>query len=615
MRVLGVHKTWSGFTRLILASRAHLRSLSSGAGDANDDEDDVIGNIIDSHFGKSPKPSPPPTKTESSNLPVSQSRDPPDFASVIPLAFSGVPLLPSGFSSTMALDDPDLRKALILLAQQNQPYVGLFMSQQNAAEKKVVATQVNEEPKPDEEVEPETSEMSRERDGSSRLGLLITGQRVLEQGPKVQSLEDIHPTGTLCRFGILPERSTIVLLPIRRITISGLNRVEQVPIVKVRHHRDPVSSVKTIGEKKIDLEASVETVHDRIIELARAYMSELDPSNPSTFSFSMNLSAFLRQVYSVSKPGLVADFALNISRLSSAEAQEALETFQPFTRLGKARFFLQRDLQRFSLKQQLSQDVREQINERQERALKMEQLKLLRKELGLEKDDKEELIKTYNERLAKKTVPGECKKVIDEEMDKLRSLENSSMEFNVTRNYLDWLTVLPWGVLTSDNLDVNRAEEILDEDHYGLQDIKDRILEFIAVARLLGSPPTGRILCFSGPPGVGKTSIGKSIARALNRKFYRFSVGGMSDVAEIKGHRRTYVGAMPGKLIQCLKSVETSNPVVLIDEIDKLGRDFRGDPASALLEVLDPEQNSYALFFLFYSCVLVPSEIITLTFL
>lgn len=177
-----------------------------------------------------------------------------------------------------------------------------------------------------------------------------------------------------------------------------------------------------------------------------------------------------------------------------------------------------------------------------------------------------------------------------QEINKLAHLEPAASEFNVTRNYLDWLTQIPWGQRSKENYSITHARKVLDEDHYGLQDVKDRILEFIAVGKLRGTVE-GKILCLSGPPGVGKTSIGKSIARALGREFYRFSVGGLTDVAEIKGHRRTYVGAMPGKVIQALKKVKTENPLILIDEIDKIGRGHQGDPSSALLELLDPEQN------------------------
>ncbi|ONM61008.1 Lon protease, mitochondrial [Zea mays] len=213
-------------------------------------------------------------------------------------------------------------------------------------------------------------------------------------------------------------------------------------------------------------------------------------------------------------------------------------------------------------------------------------------ELGLETDDKTALSAKFRERIESKKdkCPPHVLQVIEEELTKLQLLEASSSEFSVTRNYLDWLTVLPWGNYSDENFDVHHAQKILDEDHYGLSDVKERILEFIAVGKLRGTSQ-GKIICLSGPPGVGKTSIGRSIARALNRQFYRFSVGGLADVAEIKGHRRTYVGAMPGKMVQCLKSVGTANPLVLIDEIDKLGKGHSGDPASALLELLDPEQN------------------------
>ncbi|KAF4734990.1 ATP-dependent Lon protease pim1, partial [Perkinsus olseni] len=220
-----------------------------------------------------------------------------------------------------------------------------------------------------------------------------------------------------------------------------------------------------------------------------------------------------------------------------------------------------------------------------------QQLKVIKKELGLEKDDKEAVLERFRESLKGKTVPKDAQATIDAEMNKLSFLEQNSSEFNITRNYLEWLTSIPWGIYSEDNFNIARASEILNEDHYGLKDVKERILEFIAVGKLRGSLQ-GKILCLVGPPGVGKTSVGKSIARSINREFYRFSVGGLSDVAEIKGHRRTYVGAMPGKLIQCLKKAKTQNPLVLIDEIDKLGRaSHQGDPASALLEVLDQNDS------------------------
>merc|ERR1712151_904566 len=243
------------------------------------------------------------------------------------------------------------------------------------------------------------------------------------------------------------------------------------------------------------------------------------------------------------------------------------------------------------LQSQLKSQIEENFAKKQRQVMLMEQMRQIKKELGLEKDNKEQLITQFQEAIKDKTLPEEAQNAFDTELAKLQTLEPSSSEYNVCRTYVEWLTQLPWGAVTEDNKDITRAEEILNEDHYGLEDVKERILEHIAISHLKGSVQ-GKIMCLVGPPGVGKTSIGKSVARALDRKFFRFSVGGLHDVAEIRGHRRTYVGAMPGKLIQCLKITQSSNPVVLIDEIDKLGRDYRGDPSSALLEILDPEQNS-----------------------
>ncbi|MBE7180214.1 MAG: endopeptidase La, partial [Terriglobus roseus] len=215
----------------------------------------------------------------------------------------------------------------------------------------------------------------------------------------------------------------------------------------------------------------------------------------------------------------------------------------------------------------------------------------INKELGFASDGKDRLIERFREKAAKLAMPEAVSKVFEEELNKLGHLEPAASEFNVTRNYLDWLTQIPWGQRSAENFGISHARSVLDEDHHGLKDVKDRILEFIAVGKLRGTVE-GKILCMVGPPGVGKTSIGKSIARALNRQYYRFSVGGLTDVAEIKGHRRTYVGALPGRIIQALKKCQTENPLVLIDEVDKIGRGHQGDPSSALLELLDPEQNS-----------------------
>lgn len=246
--------------------------------------------------------------------------------------------------------------------------------------------------------------------------------------------------------------------------------------------------------------------------------------------------------------------------------QDVLETVELEPRLGKALLLLKKEQQLTSLQQAIKADVEKRIDKQQRTYFLMEQLKSIKKELGLEKDDKDALVAKFTERAAGLHMPPSAKAVFDEELEKLGVLERNSSEFNVTRSYLDWLTSVPWGKYSPDNFDLAAARSILDEDHYGMSDVKERILEFIAVGKLKGSVQ-GKILLLVGPPGVGKTSIGKSIARSLGRAFYRFSVGGLSDVAEIKGHRRTYIGAMPGKLIQCMKATAVSNPLVLVDEV------------------------------------------------
>ncbi|THG06069.1 hypothetical protein TEA_008530 [Camellia sinensis var. sinensis] len=289
----------------------------------------------------------------------------------------------------------------------------------------------------------------------------------------------------------------------------------------------------------------------------------------------------------------LADFGAAISGANKLQCQQVLEELDVYKRLKLTLELVKKEMEISKIQESIAKAIEEKISGEQRRYLLNEQLKAIKKELGLETDDKTALSAKFRERIEpnKDRCPPHVLQVIEEELTKLQLLEASSSEFNVTRNYLDWLTALPWGNYSDENFDVLRAQKILDEDHYGLTDIKERILEFIAVGKLRGTSQ-GKIICLSGPPGVGKTSIGRSIARALNRKFYRFSVGGLSDVAEIKGHRRTYIGAMPGKMVQCLKNVGTANPLVLIDEIDKLGRGHAGDPASAMLELLDPEQNA-----------------------
>ncbi|KAG9928264.1 ATP-dependent protease La, partial [Aureobasidium melanogenum] len=290
------------------------------------------------------------------------------------------------------------------------------------------------------------------------------------------------------------------------------------------------------------------------------------------------------------EPAKLADFAAAVSGGEMEEAQEVLTSLNIEQRLSKALEIIKKEYMNAQLSSKISKDVESKIQKRQREYWLMEQMKGIKRELGLESDGKDKLLEGFKEKATKLAMPEPVKKVFDEEINKLAHLEPAASEFNVTRNYLDWLTQIPWGKRSAETFGIKNAMKVLDEDHHGLKDVKDRILEFIAVGKLRGTVE-GKILCMVGPPGVGKTSIGKSIARALNRQYYRFSVGGLTDVAEIKGHRRTYVGALPGRIIQALKKCQTENPLILIDEVDKIGRGHQGDPSSALLELLDPEQN------------------------
>uniref|UniRef100_A0A914LLP4 Lon protease homolog, mitochondrial n=2 Tax=Meloidogyne incognita TaxID=6306 RepID=A0A914LLP4_MELIC len=295
----------------------------------------------------------------------------------------------------------------------------------------------------------------------------------------------------------------------------------------------------------------------------------------------------------VDNPVYLCDFVGTIAQnAETEELQAVMEEINIMRRLDLALELLEKERARVKMLKNIRESVEKKVQEQNHKYLLNEQLKAIKRELGIEKEDKQAVLERLDERLANLNVPEYAMKVIKEEQTKLSFLDPHSSEFSISRNYLDWLTSIPWGKTSEEVTDVNRAQKILEEDHYGMKDIKERILEFIAVG-ILKKQTNGKILCFYGPPGVGKTSIAKSIARALNREYYRFSVGGMTDVAEIKGHRRTYIGAMPGKIIQCFKKVQAENPLILIDEIDKIGgAGYHGDPASALLEVLDPEQNS-----------------------
>ncbi|MFO7924332.1 MAG: endopeptidase La [Bacteroidales bacterium] len=316
-------------------------------------------------------------------------------------------------------------------------------------------------------------------------------------------------------------------------------------------------------------------------------VKELIKLNPM---FHEQIKLALSQV-GMEKPGLLMDLVASFLTADSNKLQEILETTDLFARSEKLLILLKEEIELNKIQQDIQKQIEDKVSKHQREFFLREQLKVIKKELGLEKDDKSAEIDTFERKIKKLNLTTEASKVINEELEKMKALESGSAEYQVTRSYLTWLTDLPWGIHSDENYDLVIAGKILNEQHYGLDDVKQRILEFISTIVKRGKV-SGSIICLVGPPGVGKTSIGKSIADSLGREFYRFSLGGMRDEAEIKGHRRTYIGAMPGKFIQSLKRTQVSNPVIMLDEVDKIGASFHGDPAAALLEVLDPEQNS-----------------------
>ncbi|KAL9341431.1 hypothetical protein Peur_064756 [Populus x canadensis] len=473
---------------------------------------------------------------------VPTSPRPEDYLTVLALPLPHRPLFP-GFYMPIYVKDPKLLAALQESRKRQAPYCGAFL--------------LKDEPDTDPSV--------------------VTGS---ESDKNIYDLKGkdlynrLHEVGTLAQITTI-QGDQVILIGHRRLRITEM--VSENPLtVKVDHLKDKPYNKDDDVIKATSFEV-ISTLRD-VLKTSSLWRD--------------HVQTYTQHVGDFNFPRL-ADFGAAISGANKLQCQEVLEELDVYKRLKLTLELVKKEMEISKIQESIAKAIEEKISGEQRRYLLNEQLKAIKKELGLETDDKTALSAKFRERLEpnREKIPEHVLQVIEEELTKLQLLEASSSEFNVTRNYLDWLTALPWGNYSDENFDVLRAQKILDEDHYGLTDVKERILEFIAVGKLRGISQ-GKIICLSGPPGVGKTSIGRSIARALNRKFFRFSVGGLSDVAEIKGHRRTYIGAMPGKMVQCLKNVGTANPLVLIDEIDKLGRGHTGDPASALLELLDPEQNA-----------------------
>lgn len=388
----------------------------------------------------------------------------------------------------------------------------------------------------------------------------------------------------LYRVGVIAHIIRVVPIEENRIKVlvQGIKR----GILKRMELKDDhyVAFVEPVEEKEI--EDKDLTVEDRA--LMKSVKELLDKAISLGKQVIPDVVMIIREI---EDPGRLADLIASILEMKSKEAQEVLETIDPRERLRKVHQFLLNEVGILEVKQQISAQAREQIEKEQREYFLRQQLRAIQEELG-EGDDRRAEIEEYRKKLEELQLEESIRKEIEKQIKRLERLHPDSAEAGVLRTWLDWVLELPWNKKTQDNYDLDRAREILDRDHYNLEKVKDRIIEYLAVRKLTeGGEAQAQILAFVGPPGVGKTSLGRSIAEALGRKFVRIALGGIRDEAEIRGHRRTYVGAMPGRIIQAIKQAGTKNPLIMLDEIDKLAISFQGDPAAALLEVLDPEQN------------------------
>eukprot|EP00842_Homolaphlyctis_polyrhiza_P006786 jgi/Hompol1/7108/HPOL_000651-RA len=529
--------------------------------DETADDDDV--QIRDHNKPRDPSDETPDTSA------VDRIIVPEQYPQLLAIPLTRRPLFP-GFYKSLYIKDQRVIQAIQSLVERRQPYIGIFLAKDDDLDSDIV-----------------------------------------------EDISNVHKTGVFAQitntYMTGPDNTamTVVVYPHRRIRITDMvrppnaaaNKVESPDSLPSHEIEFTASEIHPINlpltQFNVPL-ANVDNLSDEAYKQENRLIKAITSEIINVLKEISQLNPLLRdQIISISvqtgnlllDPSKLADFAAAVSSGEPNELQSILESLVIEERLHKALVVLKKELANAKLQQEISKEVDKKMTRKQQEYFLMEQLKGIKKELGMESDGKEKLVEKFKDRASKLKMPEAIKKVFDEELNKLQHLEPAASEFNVTRNYLDWLSQIPWGQTSVENFNVKHATNVLDEDHYGLKDVKERILEFIAVGKLRGTVE-GKIITMVGPPGVGKTSVGKSIARAVGREFFRFSVGGLTDVAEIKGHRRTYVGAMPGKVVQALKKVQTENPLIMIDEIDKLGRGHQGDPASALLELLDPEQNN-----------------------
>ena len=421
---------------------------------------------------------------------------------------------------------------------------------------------------------------SREKSINAIDASLVESRMILLLSQKETEVDDPDPS-EMYRVGTAAIIMRILKLPDGRLRtlVQGLQRVrveyftETAPCLKAKV--EPIIECDPL-ERSIELDATIRSVKqslEKAVALGKSLPHEV-------LVIAANLD----------NPGRLADLVASNLDLKPQQMQDILELADTFQRLKKIHEFLLHEIELLEVQQKITMEARGEMDKSQREYYLRQQLKAIQTELG-EGNELAEEIEGYRAKLSKLKVPEEAMAEIDRNIKKLERMHPDSSETAVTRTYLEWMTEMPWGLTSEDNLDLTKAKQVLEDDHYGLDKIKERLVEYLAV-RKLNPDQRGTILCFVGPPGTGKTSLGRSVARALDRKFARIALGGVHDESEIRGHRRTYVGAMPGRIVQALHQVKTMNPVMMLDEVDKIGRDLRGDPSAALLEVLDPEQNN-----------------------
>lgn len=578
-----------------------------------------------------------------SNKPTSANGLPEIYPQIMALPISRRPLFP-GFYKAVVISDPSVMKAVKEMLDKRQPYVAAFLFKDENAEADVITStdeiypvgvfgqitsvfpskdeKTNVEtmtaliyphkrisidkltpPKSEEEIEAYKTERVKTFEGDVIKELELEGKKFTQSTNLSEN--NIEPAETDAKKSEeteltksdeeaklkVEEQNTQFLKEKELRILEKMDDEEALnPTVFLKNHSVSLVDVTPLEDEAFDKKSPVITALTSEILKVFKEISQLNTMfREQIATFSASIQSATTNIFE--EPARLADFAAAVSAGEEKELQEILDSLNIEQRLKKSLIVLKKELMNAELQNKISKDVESKIQKRQREYYLMEQLKGIKRELGID-DGRDKLIETFKKRVEKLSLPENVEKIFNDEITKLSTLETAMSEFSVVRNYLDWITQLPWGIKSKERYNIPQALKILNEDHYGLKDVKDRILEFIAVGKLLGKVD-GKILCFVGPPGVGKTSIAKSIARALDRKYFRFSVGGMTDVAEIKGHRRTYIGALPGRIVQGLKKAQTENPLILIDEIDKIGfAGVHGDPSAALLELLDPEQNN-----------------------